>query len=52
MMSADLPSPGLGRWQPLRCGLLNLYRYDYEEFHFEQGRLLLRGNNGTGSRAC
>jgi uncharacterized protein (TIGR02680 family) len=48
MMSADLPSPGLSRWQPLRCGLLNLYRYDYEEFHFEQGRLLLRGNNGTG----
>jgi uncharacterized protein (TIGR02680 family) len=47
-MSADLPSPGLYRWQPLRCGLLNLYRYDYEEFHFEQGRLLLRGNNGTG----
>lgn len=47
-MSADLPSPGLDRWQPLRCGLLNLYRYDYEEFHFEQGRLLLRGNNGTG----
>ena len=47
-MSTDLPSPGLDRWQPLRCGLLNLYRYDYEEFHFEQGRLLLRGNNGTG----
>jgi uncharacterized protein (TIGR02680 family) len=47
-MSANLPSPGLDRWQPLRCGLLNLYRYDYEEFHFEQGRLLLRGNNGTG----
>ena len=47
-MSADLPAPGLDRWQPLRCGLLNLYRYDYEEFQFEQGRLLLRGNNGTG----
>ena len=47
-MSADLPAPALERWQPLRCGLLNLYRYDYEEFHFEQGRLLLRGNNGTG----
>jgi uncharacterized protein (TIGR02680 family) len=47
-MNADLPSPRLDRWQPLRCGLLNLYRYDYEEFHFEQGRLLLRGNNGTG----
>ncbi|MGH8018754.1 MAG: TIGR02680 family protein, partial [Opitutaceae bacterium] len=28
--------------------LLNLYRYDYEEFRFERGRLLLRGDNGTG----
>ncbi|MGE3312390.1 MAG: TIGR02680 family protein [Limisphaerales bacterium] len=36
------------RWQPLRCGLLNLYRYEDEEFRFEDGRLLLRGDNGTG----
>lgn len=43
-----LPEPLRDRWQPLRSGLLNLYRYDYEEFHYEQGRLLLRGNNGTG----
>ncbi|MCG3178598.1 MAG: hypothetical protein BIFFINMI_00926 [Phycisphaerae bacterium] len=43
-----LPEPATERWQPLRSGLLNLYRYDYEEFRFEQGRLLLRGNNGTG----
>jgi hypothetical protein len=28
--------------------LVNLYRYDCEEFHYENGRLLLRGNNGTG----
>jgi uncharacterized protein (TIGR02680 family) len=28
--------------------VLNLYRYDYEEFHYEEGRLLLRGNNGSG----
>jgi uncharacterized protein (TIGR02680 family) len=28
--------------------VLNLYRYDYEEFHFLDGRLLLRGNNGSG----
>jgi len=27
---------------------VNLYRYDREEFHYENGRLLLRGNNGTG----
>ena len=47
--SASLPAPvRTDRWQPLRSGLLNLYRYDCEEFRFEQGRLLLRGDNGTG----
>ena len=46
---SQLPEPGReDRWQPLRAGLLNLYRYDYEEFHFADGRLLLRGNNGSG----
>ncbi len=44
----SLPAPARERFQPLRCGLINLYRYDDEEFHFEQGRLLVRGNNGTG----
>jgi uncharacterized protein (TIGR02680 family) len=43
-----LPSPVKERWHPLRGGLLNLYRYDDEVFAFEHGRLLLRGNNGTG----
>ncbi|MHB8872209.1 MAG: TIGR02680 family protein [Myxococcaceae bacterium] len=43
-----LPLPTRPRWQPLRSGLLNLYRYDHEEFWFEDGHLLLRGNNGTG----
>lgn len=32
----------------MRGGLLNIYRYDYQEFRYEDGRLLLRGNNGTG----
>jgi len=36
------------RWQPSRAGLLNLYRFDDEVFTFAGGRLLLRGNNGTG----
>lgn len=44
----DFPRPALARWQPLRSGLVNLYKYDNEVFHFEKGRLLLRGNNGTG----
>lgn len=43
-----LASPLSQRWRPLRAGLLNIYRYDEQVFHFEQGRLLLRGNNGTG----
>ena len=42
------PKPRRERWQPLRSGFVNLYRYDQEEFHYENGRLLLRGNNGTG----
>lgn len=44
----SLLAPDGERFRPLRCGLVNLYRYDYQEFIFEQGRLLLRGNNGTG----
>jgi hypothetical protein len=44
----SLPRPGRERWQPLRSGLVNIYRYDSEEFHYENGRMLLRGNNGTG----
>jgi uncharacterized protein (TIGR02680 family) len=46
--SSALPAPKRERFQPLRCGLINLYRYDDQEFRFEQGRLLVRGNNGTG----
>lgn len=42
------PTPHRGRWQPLRAGLVDLFYYDAEEFHFHDGRLLLRGNNGTG----
>ncbi|WP_373694015.1 TIGR02680 family protein [Parafrankia sp. BMG5.11] len=44
----SLPAPGRDRWQPLRAGLVDLFYYDVEEFHFHDGRLLLRGNNGTG----
>lgn len=43
-----LPAPDTTRWRPLRLGLKNLYKYDDEEFLFAGGRLLLRGNNGTG----
>lgn len=43
-----LPQPHLHRWQPLRLGIVDLFYYDSEEFWFRDGRLLLRGNNGTG----
>ncbi|KUN89380.1 hypothetical protein AQJ64_00500 [Streptomyces griseoruber] len=43
-----LPRPAPGRWRPLRIGLVDLFHYDIEEFWFRDGRLLLRGNNGTG----
>jgi uncharacterized protein (TIGR02680 family) len=43
-----LPAPCSERWKPLRAGLVDLFYYDDEEFWFHDGRLLLRGNNGTG----
>lgn len=43
-----LPTPHRTRWQPLRAGLVDVFYYDAEEFWFHDGRLLLRGNNGTG----
>ena len=46
--AAGLPCATRERWQPIRGGLLNLYLYDYEEFRYENGHLILRGNNGTG----
>jgi uncharacterized protein (TIGR02680 family) len=48
MNEVSLPAPGRDRFQPLRSGLVNLYRYDDQELWFEGGHLLLRGNNGTG----
>jgi len=46
--SDALPRPSTERWQPLRIGLVDLFYYDDEQFWFHDGRLLLRGNNGTG----
>ena len=44
----DAPVPTTTRWKPLRLGLIDLFHYDDEVFPFVDGRLLLRGNNGTG----
>ncbi len=36
------------RWHMNRAGVLNFWHYDDEEFCFEEGRLILRGTNGSG----
>lgn len=35
-------------WQINRTGIINFWYYDDEEFRFEDGRMLLRGANGSG----
>ncbi len=37
-----------GRWQMSRAGILNFWFYEDEEFVLEDGRLVLRGANGSG----
>ncbi len=46
--AADLPRPSRERFQPLRAGIVNLWQYDDQELHFHDGRLILRGENGSG----
>lgn len=36
------------KWQANRAGILNYWYYDEAEFQFAGGRLMLRGNNGSG----
>lgn len=36
------------RWKMNRIGFVNFWVYDEEEFSFEDGKLLLRGQNGSG----
>ena len=36
------------RWCINKVGLLNFWYYDEEEFTFSDGKLLLRGSNGSG----
>lgn len=45
---SDLPEPTATRFRPLRAGILNVWQYDEQEFWFREGRLLLRGENGSG----
>lgn len=36
------------RWRMSRAGILNFWCYDEEEFVFEDGKMILRGANGSG----
>ena len=36
------------RWQANKTGLINFWYYDDQEFPFINGRMLLRGSNGSG----
>lgn len=36
------------RWQINKLGLVNFWYYDYEEIPLQNGKLLLRGGNGSG----
>ena len=38
----------MNRWKMHKLGFLNFWLYDQEEFLLENGRILLRGNNGPG----
>jgi len=40
--------PEADRWRMARVGLLNFWYYDEEIFETEEGRLILRGANGSG----
>ena len=36
------------KWQISKVGLIDFWYYDEEEFDFLDGRMLLRGANGSG----
>ena len=36
------------RWKMNRIGFVNFWLYDEEDFEFVDGKLLLRGQNGSG----
>jgi hypothetical protein len=41
-------TPAPGRFKPSRAGVINIWDYIDEEFVFADGRLVLRGHNGSG----
>jgi uncharacterized protein (TIGR02680 family) len=48
LLSGSAPIPTSTRFKPLRLGLMGIWQYGNEEFRFHDGRLILRGRNGSG----
>ncbi|MDC2960379.1 TIGR02680 family protein [Streptomyces gilvifuscus] len=48
LLDNELPIPERHRFQPLRMGLIGIWEYEEQIFHFYGGRLILRGHNGSG----
>lgn len=48
LLSGSPPTPTSTRFKPMRMGLMGIWQYGNEEFHFHDGRLILRGRNGSG----
>jgi uncharacterized protein (TIGR02680 family) len=44
----DVASTSAQRWRPARAGIRNIWEYDDQVFDLADGRLVLRGPNGTG----
>ena len=37
-----------GQWKMHRAGIFGYWNYDYQEYFFEDGKMMLRGKNGSG----
>ncbi|HEX7659326.1 MAG TPA: TIGR02680 family protein [Pseudonocardiaceae bacterium] len=48
LLAQQPPQPATGRFRPLRIGILGIWEYDEQQFSFCDGRLILKGRNGSG----
>ncbi|MFD9551734.1 TIGR02680 family protein [Nocardia salmonicida] len=48
ILSGQPPIPVQSRYQPLRMGMIGIWEYEEQEFVFYDGKLILRGRNGSG----
>ncbi|MCT9934528.1 TIGR02680 family protein [Planotetraspora sp. A-T 1434] len=48
ILAGEPPIPTRTRYQPLRMGMIGIWQYEEQEFVFYDGKLILRGHNGSG----